>query len=603
MQGRKEIDVSAVFDLETEKWDRFVAGGIEEASGKYVEHTDETAMVNHLLSIEGTVWAHNGGRFDLLWLCDHLAARGLAAQVSLAGSRIVNLKVGKTQFRDSFALIPLALKDAARIGGNEKSDTGLPCSCDLECGGFCSIRRVGMSLRDRMALSEYLRQDCKALQATLSRLRGFAEENDLDLTGTIGSASWSTIQRWLDVGDAEWPSARLYTQCRKAYFGGRVQVFQPYAEAGFRYDINSAYPAALVETPIPFGARHVLTTAREASDAFYRGREGIFRAQVKVPTSEFLPVLPMRSKDRITYPIGAHVGTWTALELREAMEQGHQVEILSGIIWARSDTLLGPFCEKIWSIRHKLGKSSPLGKWLKWFANAPTGKLAQRPESERVKFLGDHEDRPKLCHASYDCSNSGCGFDCCPHRCTRRCGGWRPLDKHGVVWRRNVYRLPSSGYIHWAAYLTGATRVKTARQLRANDSGASAVYCDTDSCYATVRRAGTSQELGGWLDEGAFKNFLALAPKVYRFEGDEGGETVRAKGIPEAEKHWAELKSGAAVKIDRGVASFLQSAPGDKFFNRRNFSRALKNNGGMFGDRRLGVDGKTYPLPASHWRK
>jgi hypothetical protein len=622
---RSDIEVSGVFDIETESWDRFVCAGIL-ADGRYREHRDEERCVDDLLSLSGTVWAHNGGRFDLLWFCDHIARRDLPATVGLSGSRIVKLQVGEATFRDSMALVPLALKDTAGIGGTTKLETGLRCDGHYvrelgiyeQCGGYCRIRRKGMTRAERSNLSEYLRQDCVALDLSLAALRVFAEKHDLDLCGTIGMSAWKTIQRWLDIDDAEWSSVKMYKLCREAYFGGRVQVFRPEAAKGWRYDINSAYPAALVETPIPHGAMRQ-RDVKSARRAYLRGVDGIYRAAVSVPGDCFIPPLPIRARERVAYPVGAFQGRWTGVELRYAEEKGASVEILDGITWAKSSPLLADFCKRIWGLRHDLGKKHPIGKWLKWFANSPTGKLAQRPEGERIRFLSSDESAPKLCPGDYDCAGD-CGWRCCPHLCTRRCGGWRPLDRRHGVWRRSVWRLPASGYVHWAAYLTAATRVKLGRQLDGPDGGGSAVYCDTDSCYATAERTeNIGEDLGQFNFEGYFRRFTAMGPKAYRyFDPVEKRWHVRAKGIPEldkeawfdkgmtrpaTEKRWERLAAHEPMTIKRGVDSFLQRGhDGEGFFKRRDFSRRIHENNGIFGDRELKLDGRTYPCHANRFR-
>lgn len=38
---------------------------------------------------------------------------------------------------------------------------------------------------------------------------------------------------------------------RRAYFGGRTYVFQPYGEDLYYYDVNSLYPYIMKEYPMP----------------------------------------------------------------------------------------------------------------------------------------------------------------------------------------------------------------------------------------------------------------------------------------------------------------------------------------------------------------
>jgi hypothetical protein len=458
-----------------------------------------------------------------------------------------------------------------------------------------------MTSEEKRRLGDYLAQDCKATLGMLLALQEFASGNDMDLAGTIGTAAWGTIQRWLKIDDAEWKRAQLYNDCRDAYYGGRVQVFRNWLASGFRYDINSAYPAALVETPIPIGAPEELTP-RLARKAYEAGRAGIFRVHVRAPDIH-IPVLPTRTKDRVVYPIGQFHGRYTSVELQEAESLGYKLDFLGGCVWPEEAPLLSAFCNKVWGLRSTLGKKSPLGKWLKWFANSPTGKLAQRPEHDDVQIIGrDDIGTINLCPADYECGGH-CGYKCCPHRCTGKCGRWRVLDSAMRVWRRSFWRLPSSGYIHWAAFLTSSTRVKLGRQLRAADGDYTAAYCDTDSCFASnPRTENIGTGLGQWNPEGEFRTLQVEGPKAYRYLDPETSEVVaRVKGIPDAKKHWDDIVAGRAVKIDRGVESILQAVGKGTFFNRKNFSRALHKKGLMYGDRKLGSDGRTYPLDANVW--
>jgi hypothetical protein len=107
-KSRSTIQVSGTWDIETEDWSTFVTGalhipGQETRAWSWRKEED---FVSTLISLEGIYWAHNGGRFDSLWLLGHLAKRGISARVSLAGSDAIAVMVGKATFRDSRASCP-----------------------------------------------------------------------------------------------------------------------------------------------------------------------------------------------------------------------------------------------------------------------------------------------------------------------------------------------------------------------------------------------------------------------------------------------------------------------------------------------------------------
>lgn len=194
---RRAMQCDGYFDIETQDWDKFVVGCFMRRDGHTVCWFDrERELVDELLDYSGNVYAHNGGRFDGLWLLNHIARRGLRAECAAAGQRIVSIRVRKLRVLDSAAIIPLPLREAARIGNVHKSYTGLRCRCGRGCGGYCSIRRQGMTKRDRERLERYLIEDCRSGFSMLDSLETFAAEHDIDLGITIGSSAWRTAVRW-----------------------------------------------------------------------------------------------------------------------------------------------------------------------------------------------------------------------------------------------------------------------------------------------------------------------------------------------------------------------------------------------------------------------
>lgn len=607
--ARRRIAVDYIFDIETEDWDTFVCGGVYQvADGDFVAFWDEDEMVDFMLRLEGACWGHNAGRYDTLWLAGKLrelirdgVIRKKDVEIRAAGSRVLLLRIGKLHARDSAALIPIALKDAAGIGGTYKAGTGLRCTrkgpCKRKpCGGYCAIRRKGMSAKQKNALLKYLEQDCVALAKTLLSLQDYADENDLDLAATVGASAWKTAKRVHSLDEEVLPPSQ-YRFARKAYFGGRTQVFRPVAADGYHYDVNSAYPAALMSTPLPVG--HASETAGDgARRAYERERPGVYRVTVHVPNM-FVPPLPVRGETgNIAYPTGTLTGEWSRIELAYAVSLGCEVlKWGNALVWPRAELLLAPNARRIWALRDAVGKKSSLGKWLKFYANSLTGKLAQSPEQETF-FYSDAE--PKRCAADGDCDGgrrceSGDWQYCCPHRCVKWCGAWAPAGAMSSgVWKKSSWRIPDNGFVQWALYLTSVARVALHKQLVADGfNGRHAVYCDTDSCFTLAQRfTNVGAELGQWSDEGPFTGFHALAPKTYRFLDAEGKETIAAKGI--SEPSWDDLAGHREIEMNRGVYTWKTALKEEKLFRRKKLKRSLKFDGVHFGDRMLRGE-LTYP--------
>jgi hypothetical protein len=173
------------------------------------------------------------------------------------------------------------------------------------------------------------------------------------------------------------------------------------------------------------------------------------------------------------------------------------------------------------------------------------------------------------------------------------------------VWSRKRYQIADSAHVHFAAYLTAHARIQLHKQLTnyGEDEGASAVYCDTDSCYSlTERTERVGDGLGEWGYEGEFTDFVALAPKTYSYVDEEGAREARSKGVEDAVKNWPALISGGSVTMSRGVNSLRSALRDDNdFFTRKNITRRVLGTEDVlgvrwFGDRWLGEDGYTHPI-------
>lgn len=599
--ARSTLEVDGTWDIETQNWDVFVCGAIH-APGQETKvfwYEEEEAFVDALFSRKRTLWGHNAGRFDTLWLLQHVVKRKVKAKIGLAGSAISALEVDGAVFRDSMRLIPMSLKKAALIGGEQKGETNLPCECGRACGGYCAIRK-GMSVANRLRLADYLVQDCRALYAALTTLCTLAERWDLDLKPTIGASAWKSVAR-SGVEPANWGASLNVTQpyqyMRRAYFGGRTQVLKPRSASGYHYDINSAYPAALASLSLPVGPWTEQTSA-QAAGSYSSGKLGAYQAVVQVPQL-FFPPLPVRTPKRIAYPVGLVGGWWTSLELANAERVGARIHSIDhGIVFPSSERVLEPFCRHVWSLRNSVaeGKSSPLGQWLKLYANSLTGKLATKPEVERVTI---DPDCPVFCPGGNACGGNRalCGiFGCCDHACTLRCGKAEPIAFGLPFFSQTFPRLSPCSHVEWAAYLTAYTRGELLDFAAGADDG---VYLDTDSLFCErARDTRIGKELGEWDLQDRYEHMHVLAPKTYAYTDETGKKHAASKGVPDAVNNFLALADGQLVANDRGVYTFKSAVREGVLFKRRDLQRRVRADGLHFGDRVLGTDGRTYPQTA-----
>lgn len=587
------ININAVFDLETEKWDKFVLGGLltvdeDENANEYfcLDWRSEQDFADLLLGLNGDVWAHNGGIFDAKWLLDRAIERKLKCKVIPAGSRIISLEIGNNlRILDSKALTKISLEELTKGQGIEKEKLGLECSCGEACGGYCAISR-NMDSRSLSRLKEYLRADCYSLLGALCKTKRWALQNNLDLSYTVGASAWRCAKRWLKLPNADL-SKGDHEFARNGYFGGRVQLCAPSATAGYEYDVASMYPSRLAAFPIPVG-KSTRAFGQSAKLAWNASVPGIYRATVDVPES-FLPPLPVRWKGRVYYPWGNFEGTWTRPELEHAIDYGVKlVKIEECIKWQDQDIVFQDWVESLFKLRSQApgGKSGPIGTTVKYILNSLTGKFGARPDNDSIDINPD-EIR--------DCK---CKQELC------LCGAHRPFGVSPNIFIYTKWKLASCSHVEWAAYLTSYARVEWHKQATSVDDGRDVVYGDTDSLFCgKERKTNIGTALGQWEPKGFFTDFVGIAPKVYWYERG-NNPIVKGKGLrlglardsaSQSEKREkatkAKLKLTKAITeglsdgFDRsGIHGFWLGAKEANFFVKKDSTRHVHRG---FGDRFL----------------
>lgn len=178
-----------------------------------------------------TIYAHNGGRFDFLFLVSRL--RGA---VSFKGRGIMSARIGAHELRDSFHIIPERLANWQK----DKFD-------------YAKLKRASRETFKKEII-DYCVNDCRYL---LDIVQKFIEGFGLKLT--IGQAAMSELRKVYDVG-------KFYegddNYVRQWFFGGRVECLRGRGEfvGDYKlYDVNSLYPHVMAAFRHPIGAFNCYT--------------------------------------------------------------------------------------------------------------------------------------------------------------------------------------------------------------------------------------------------------------------------------------------------------------------------------------------------------
>lgn len=455
-----------VYDIETKSKEslEFHCVGFYDGT-EYRYFTDMGAFLDHVLAPRYDGWrffAHFGGRFDVHYVFDWLREHEPMTPISFicAGANVIALTVfsGKRYWRfcDSYRLLPASLKTLTR-------------EFDVE------HKKLEFAPLD----PEYNRHDCLGLYEVLTKFFdqfGLTRET---LAGYAMAAFRTRFQRYMirPVSDD------IEEFVRAGYFGGRCELFRYDRRRVNHYDVNSMYPAAMLE-PVP--VEYLGHTTRLPEDD---NRIGFYLAEVHYP-DVYLPVLPVLHQNRLFFPTGGFRGLFSSIELRRAIMHGAAVRILNGVLF-HADRFLEPYARELYSIKVRAEKDgNPALRYIaKIMLNSLYGKFGQN-RVQRVYMLDDGSP------------------------------GLYPLPG-GLAWRHERSNAPHI-MPHIAATITARARARLHAMLE--DAG-SVWYTDTDSIF-TDRQLPVGDGIGALHCEGAGV-FCGYRAKEYEYDG-----RIKVKGVP-----------------------------------------------------------------------
>jgi hypothetical protein len=592
--GSASFKMSGTLDIETGSWSHFALACIYDGHRPKIFY-DGDEMIDELRRRGGIWYAHAGGTFDLLYVLERARARGIACQIDRSQHRVTRIVMGKLTLRDSYSIWPVPLDEICGALGRAAPTLPWKCICGRDCGAYCQIHARMRERTDGTPimpwdpdLEDYCKADAIALYDGMLALADFAASCKIKLAGTLGQTAWQAAQDELGVPASTIPW-EIWRHARLADKGGRIAVVKPRARGpGAHHDICNAYPGQLAKAHLPVGNVRQIG-AKYAKNALGNEAPGIYSLSVRVPEDAFLPPLPWTRGGHLTFPTGEFDGTWALPEITAALERGAEiVKVHSALIWEATAPVFGPLVERWYEIRRAVGRKTPFGQWIGRLAKALTGKFSERPVRERVTM---HPEAIKVCT----------GQGPCRQKCTWRCGAYKQLDLFGHIWGIPYQHLSDCAYPQWSAYLRAQTRVQWLSQ--AERMGRDLCMGNTDSLWHTSRETPEplGDGLGQWEFQNSFYDLEVRSPTAYAFRKTADGP-LEIHGIPGiTEEDW---RRGGGV-IDRGIVTLGRAMGTTKgLFQKRSRKWTLPDTERtMYGDRRMGAGGLTYPLDAQELRE
>lgn len=474
-----------VVDIETMNWTKFVVLGFY-----FIDPTSKTPNQDEGYrefrsikkffewlkgaNVPETVFAHFGGKFDFLFLLRELLRLDMEIlEIVPRGSSILyfTAKIGGRcfVFRDSSALLPFGLRSLTENFGVEHIKKEYDHS-----------KTTGYSKE----LSDYLKDDCRGLFESLEKFYSWPLVEKSGQAATLAGQAMRVFRTFLREPIYA-PSDHVSKFARKAYLGGRTEIFKPFCRKGplYEYDVNSLYPSVMVDNPYPTGRAYF-------TYEFEPDRLGIYHAFATANPDSHIPVLGLVVDNKYIFPHGTFEGYWTSAELLYAKSLGYKIEIKKGVVWPEKQYLFKNFITSLYDIRMTSPKNSVSDIMAKLLMNSSYGRFGMNPEKENIGFtLKEGSSEYKLLR----------------------------IASRNVQLYKDPVHLETFSHPGIAAFVTSYARIRM-HSLMSLVHPDHLYYTDTDSIF-TTQKLPSSKNLGELKFEAEYDSAVFLLPKTYFAKG------------------------------------------------------------------------------------
>jgi hypothetical protein len=271
--------------------------------------------------------------------------------------------------------------------------------------------------------------------------------------------------------DHHWyrPDDFFNTHERLAYYGGRTELFRRGIFKNIKsYDVNSMYPAVMLENNYPDPSSAIYHKAGENWQQYLNKYEGIYSVDITAPDI-FIQPLPFKNYDnpsgRLMFPCGTFHGYYCAPELRQALKDGYTIDKCSWFIhYKHSYPYFREFVNTFYTQRMEAKRNGDKGRseYLKRILVSLYGKTGEKHGING--YVGSISD--------YDGDVEG--QDIVPYRI----GGIDMINIPATEFREAPGAFPCI-----AAYVTSYARIKLYNLLTQYKPWI--IACDTDSLKVT----------------------------------------------------------------------------------------------------------------------
>ena len=595
-QNKKSKKPAKLFTLDTETRGKlgevFVSGLFD--GNNFIHNTNVTTILTHLQEqaqyYDVHVFVHFLD-FDLSKFLKELFAVETIDynKCIFVKNRVVKFATENITFHDSYKLLPHSLDRLCKDFNLDEQVAKLDLTKYMWDNGYIDKDHFfSMVPADDEFLINYLENDCVSLYLILQEvinLSGlpFTEFLSCPTVASLATKVYKTQfpddykkatgTRTYNMGDH---GKYMETMIRGGYYGGRVEVFKPFAEKVYHYDVTSLYPHVMKTMKFPVGEPEVYgrmdkikpKTVYKQFKRTHRGA-GFAYCYVNVPEGMYIPPLPYKTLGKTFFPTGKLYGVWTFHELELAEENGCAVEEIDEVYYFKHMAPI--FVNYVQHFEQMKNESHGAKRaFAKLMSNALSGKFGAKREVDTMFGIDKKSDLDSKGIKYVECTYNR----------------FKGLEQHYLLAKKEL----NSRYIqpHLSAYITSYARIFLFKQLKEQHEKGDLFYCDTDAivCEAPIKDYKVhQQEYGKWKLEGYIDRGVYPQAKFYGEQGhfwDEEtktykeGENIKAKGIPteEIKKMSFEDIEQMCIQLMNGDRDIKLSSHADRV----SMGRVLKSN-------------------------
>ncbi len=482
----------AVFDIEARSWIEFLCLGYYDGD-RYEQFIGDDGLkefVDFIFSEQGiptTIYAHFGGKYDFLFLLSELITMPEYKIENMIprGSGILCFDVVKGRkrfkFSDSHAFLPFSLR---KLTENFEVEH-IKQEIDYE---------KLFAVTDELLY--YMKFDVIGLYEVIEKYRSWPLIQQSGAKSTMASQALQVLRLYLPKSvPSLWPDADEFV--RKAYFGGRTEIFKPFYNAKrltdklYVFDVNSLYPSVMHDNEFP------LKPSGKVNGEFIENEMGFYHVKVRVPKDMYVPPLGTVQKvgisEKFIFPTGEFWGYWSSIELQYAMSLGVELlEVREGITFSSAGKIFKDYIEALYEIRLRAKKHSVDDILTKLLMNSCYGRFGLNKEREELLFDDGEEGLTPYCELE------------------TKFGPVRIVKKEKILEK-------TFSNVAVAAWVTSLARIHMHKiYMSCQDS---LYYTDTDSIF-TTKFFENGEGLGALKKENEWKAAIFLLPKTYIAKAD-----------------------------------------------------------------------------------